>query len=101
MRRPVDPPFSISTEFGVPDSAAKFGRHAGIDYAVPSGRGVFAPVSGTVTDYVWGDYHGNVVQIFDGTYYYRMMHNTELLVSSGQLVVEGQLVAKSGATGLG
>src|SRR4051794_3062868 len=100
MRRPVDPPYSITTEFNEPDSNAKFGRHSGVDYAVPEGRGVFAPISGTVTDYTWSEYHGNVVQIYDGQFYHRMMHNSRLAVSPGQLVVEGQLVAYSGTTGL-
>jgi hypothetical protein len=102
MRRPVDNPYWISTEFGVPDSGALFGKHAGVDYAVEVGRSVHAPVSGTVTSYTYGPYHGNVVQIKgDDGRYHRLMHNSRLLVSPGQRVSEGQEVAKSGATGLG
>jgi hypothetical protein len=102
MRRPVDEPYAITTEFGVPDSAALYGRHSGVDYAKGTGSSVFAPVTGVVTDYVYGPYHGNVVQILaDDGKFHRLMHNSKLLVSPGQRVSEGQEVAKSGATGQG
>jgi murein DD-endopeptidase MepM/ murein hydrolase activator NlpD len=101
MRLPLNGNPVISTQFGVPDARAKFGRHAGIDYAVEIDTNVYAPVDGLVTSYTWGDYHGHVVQIFDGKYYHRLMHNSKLLVEPGQRIKEGQLVAKSGATGLG
>lgn len=102
MRRPVNNPYAITTEFGVQDGAARFGRHAGVDYAKATGSDVFAPVSGVITDYTWGQYHGLTVQIKgDDGRYHRMMHNSRLLVSPGQRVSEGQLVAKSGATGQG
>lgn len=102
MRRPVNSPYWISTEFGVKDTAAMFGKHAGVDYAVGIGTSIFAPVSGTVTSYTWGLYHGNVVQIkADDGRYHRLLHNSRVLVTPGQRVSEGQEVAKSGATGLG
>ena len=45
MRRPVNEPFTITTEFGTPDSYAKFGYHSGVDYAVPTWHGsIYAPV---------------------------------------------------------
>lgn len=100
-RRPVNAPYSISSEFGVPDSRAKFGYHAGVDYAIPTGRDILAPIAGTVTDYRWGTYHGNVIQIFDGQFYHRLMHNSALIAPVGSKVSEGQVVAKSGATGQG
>ena len=91
MRRPVNNPYWISNEFGVPDSAARFGKHAGVDYAVNTGSPVYAPVAGKVTDYTWGPYHGNTVQILaDDGKYHRLMHNSRLLVSPGQRVYEGQ-----------
>lgn len=101
MRVPLNEPYTITNDFGVPDSRAAFGRHAGIDYGVATGRTVYAPMSGRVTDYVWGRYHGNTVQIFDGQNYHRLMHNSQLLVSPGQNVAEGTAIAKSGATGEG
>lgn len=100
-RRPLNQPYTITQEFGVPDSRAKFDRHAGVDYGIPVGREIYAPTSGTVTDYTYGQYHGNVVQIYDGRYYYRMMHLSQRLVQPGTKVTEGQLIGKSGATGQG
>ena len=100
MRRPVNEPFTITTEFGTPDSYAKFGYHSGVDYAVPTGTAVYAPVRGTV---VFADFHpirGNMVCIFDGQHYHRLMHNSQLLVSQGQQVAEGVQVSLSGSTGL-
>ena len=98
MRIPVNQPFSITTPFGVPDSNAKFGYHSGIDYGVPSGRTVYAPASGTLTNVV-SPTGGNMVVIFDGTYYHRLMHNSSFSRGNGH-VDEGNEVAKSGTTGL-
>lgn len=47
MRRPVNSPFTITTEFGVLDSYAKFGRHSGVDYAVPLNRPIYASIGST------------------------------------------------------
>lgn len=102
-RRPVNAPYSISGSFGeYYGAAAKFLYHSGVDYALPTGREVYAPIGGTVTAYTWAQFHGNVVQIKgDDGLHHRLMHNSQLLVSPGQRVNEGQLVAKSGATGDG
>lgn len=99
MRRPVNAPYTITTEFGVKDSYALFGRHSGVDYAVPKGRPVYAPASGTVQNVV-SDTGGNMVVIFDGQFYHRLMHNSSFSVKNGSRVVEGQEVAKAGSTGL-
>lgn len=104
MRIPVNQPYSTtqSIPFGSPDSAARFGKHAGIDYAVKVGSNVYASVSGVVTSYIYGQFHGNVVEIHgDDGKFYHMLHNSELLVKPGQRVSEGELVSKSGATGEG
>lgn len=102
MRRPVIQPYTISGSYGDDyGSASKFRYHSGVDYAFPSGREIYAPISGTVSGYTWGRFHGHTVQIFDGAFYHRMMHNSQLRVSPGQRVTEGQLVAISGTTGQG
>ena len=101
MRKPVNGDPRISTQFAVADSLAKFGKHSGIDYAVGPGTELFAPEDGTVTDHVFETYQGNVVQIKSGANFHRLMHCSDILVSPGQKVVEGQLVARSGATGKG
>lgn len=100
MRRPVDVPYTITTEFGEPSSYSLYGKHSGVDYAVPTGRAVYAPVAGKV---VYARNHrvrGMQVVIFDGQYYHRLMHNSQFRVTEGQQVSEGQVVALSGSTGL-
>lgn len=99
MRRPVDQPYTITTEFGVPDSYAKFGRHSGVDYAKGTGSNVYAPTSGTLTQVV-SPTGGNMVVIRDNQgFYHRLMHNSQFIKPNGG-VSEGELVAKSGTTGL-
>ncbi|MGU8264255.1 phage tail spike protein [Clostridium perfringens] len=75
--------------------------HSGTDFGVPVGTPVRASKSGTVIkkaelDYSYGYHlfidHGNgLVTIY--------AHNSELLVSEGQHVTAGQIIAKSGNTG--
>lgn len=98
MRIPVNQPYVITTAFGVPDSNAKFGFHSGIDYAVPLGRPVYAPASGSLKNIV-SPTGGNMVQIFDGIAYHRLMHNRVFSRNDGQ-VNEGDQVAEAGSTGL-
>ncbi|WP_425862539.1 peptidoglycan DD-metalloendopeptidase family protein [Arthrobacter sp. TWP1-1] len=81
--------------------------HTGIDFGAACGTPVYAPADGTVqlagqTTVVWGG--GNVLWISHGvvqgnalmTVFY---HNSSVLVSAGQSVKRGQLVAYSGSTG--
>lgn len=81
--------------------------HTGIDFGAPCGTPIYAPADGTVTlagqtTVVWGG--GNVLWISHGviqgnalmTVFY---HNSSVLVSQGQSVKRGQLVAYSGSTG--
>ena len=98
MQRPVNAPYTITTEFGVPDSYAKFGYHSGVDYAVNLGRPVYAVVSGQLQNIV-SPTGGNMVVIFDGTYWHRLMHNNSFSRSNGW-VNEGDQVALAGTTGL-
>ncbi|WP_231497303.1 M23 family metallopeptidase [Arthrobacter sp. MA-N2] len=79
--------------------------HTGIDFGAPCGTPVYAAAAGTVFSAGWGnDGGGNRVKISHGvingdsltTVYY---HNTTVVVSSGQQVSQGQLIAYSGTTG--
>lgn len=97
-RIPLDQPYTITTGFGVPDSNAKFGKHSGIDYAAPTGRQVFAPTSGSLSNIV-SPTGGNMVVIYDGQYYHRLMHNSSFSRGNGH-VDEGNEVARIGTTGL-
>lgn len=99
MRRPVNSPYTITTEFGVKDSYALFGYHSGVDYAVPSGRAIYAPTKGVVSNIV-SNTGGNMVVIYDGQFYHRLMHNSRFSVPNGAHVYEGQKVAEAGTTGL-
>lgn len=98
MRYPVNQPFQVTTQFGVRDSNAKFGYHSGLDFAVPLNRAVYAPVSGELKN-VLSPTGGNMVVIFDGQYYHRLMHNNSFVRDNGP-VNEGEVVAKAGTTGL-
>ena len=79
--------------------------HTGIDFGAACGTPVFAPAAGTVYSAGWGnDGGGNHVKISHGvvqgnsltTIFY---HNTSVVVSAGQQVSQGQLIAYSGTTG--
>lgn len=77
------------------------GYHGGIDFPVSTGSNVYAAASGTVIlvkylTYSYGRYvmidHGNGLS----TLY---AHNSSILVSVGDTVSAGQVIAKSGSTG--
>jgi murein DD-endopeptidase MepM/ murein hydrolase activator NlpD len=79
--------------------------HTGIDFGAPCGTPVYAPAAGTVFSAGWAnDGGGNNVKISHGvvqgnsltTIFY---HNTSVVVSVGQQVSQGQLIAYSGTTG--
>ena len=99
MRRPITGSPKITTKFGVKDSYAKFGRHSGIDYSLPTGTPIYAPTSGKLTNVI-SKTGGNMVVIQDGKYIHRLMHNSKFLVKSGSKVKEGDKIALSGNTGL-
>lgn len=80
---------------------ARWGRmHNGIDIGAPVGTPVYASDDGVVTCSEYKNSFGNIVKIDHGngyeTYY---AHNSELLVSVGQTVEKGELIAKVGSTG--
>lgn len=80
-----------------------YSGHRGVDIYAAIGTPIYAAENGVVTSSVWagnGDDRGNYV-IIQGdsgytTYYY---HNSELLVSAGQRVTAGDMIAYSGMTG--
>lgn len=75
--------------------------HSGIDLAVPSGTPVKAADSGKVLISGWNGGYGYFVAIDHGkgisTAY---GHNSRLLVKEGDIVIKGEVIAKSGSTGL-
>lgn len=77
-----------------------YSGHTGIDLGGAVGTAIYAYRSGTVIFAGWGTGYGLHVKIDHGdgmvTYY---AHASELLVSPGQYVEEGQMIAKIGLTG--
>lgn len=86
----------VTSRFG-----ARWGRtHTGIDVGAPTGTSIKAAAGGTVIFSGWKGTLGKLVVVSHGngvqTYY---AHCSSLLVSSGQTVSAGQLIAKVGNTG--
>ncbi|MCL1808966.1 MAG: M23 family metallopeptidase [Clostridiales bacterium] len=75
--------------------------HTGIDIAAPTGTSVVAANAGSVIKAGWNDSYGYMVMIDHGggivTLY---AHNSSLLVKTGDIVVTGDKIAKSGSTGM-
>ena len=76
-------------------------NHNGLDTAVPEGTGVIAVKSGTVTEVRTSATYGKVLE-YETKDGYRVMyaHLSKVLVKQGEEIKQGQVVAKSGNTGL-
>ncbi|WP_105969876.1 M23 family metallopeptidase [Streptomyces geranii] len=91
---------TIGTAYHVAGSMWSSGYHTGVDFVVPTGTSLKAVGAGTVVSAGWGGAYGNqvVIKLADG-YYAQYAHLSQLSVSAGQTVTEGQQVGFSGATG--
>lgn len=92
----------ISSGYGFRNSPGGIGStyHEGIDIASDYGVPVEATASGTVTQAGWVDGYGYLVEIkHDGGIVTRYGHNSALLVTVGQQVEQGTVVALVGSTG--
>ena len=91
---------TITSNFGGRYLYGRYDYHLGIDIACPTGTAVKAADGGTVTKAGWNGSYGYLVAIRHDngmvTYY---GHNSSILVSVGQKVYQGQIIARSGATG--
>lgn len=99
--RPVEGAF-ISSGFGVRHDPFEGGHawHEGIDFAGDAGSDVKATAGGIVVYSGRQSGYGNLVEISHGDgMTTRYGHNQELLVSVGDIVSKGQIVAKMGSTG--
>jgi len=76
-------------------------NHNGLDIAVAEGTDVIAVKSGTVTEVRTSATYGKVLQ-YETTDGYTVMyaHLSEVLVKEGEEIWQGEVVAKSGNTGL-
>jgi murein DD-endopeptidase MepM/ murein hydrolase activator NlpD len=77
-------------------------NHKGVDLGIPRGTSVVAMRDGTVTKAGWGTGYGNVIYIkHDEGYETRYAHLTSFNVRPGTKVKQGQVIGKSGNTGVG
>lgn len=90
---------TITSRFGA-GSSIRRSAHTGLDIAAPTGTTVVAAASGTVTFSGYKGSYGNMIVISHGngvqTYY---GHCSQLYVSAGTKVSQGQKIAAVGSTG--
>ena len=94
---------AFTSGYGVRSDPFKGGAamHAGIDLSGPIGTPIYATADGTVTDagYNNGGY-GNLIKVDHGRgIETRYGHLSAILVSAGQRITRGQLIARMGSTG--
>jgi len=74
--------------------------HSGVDLAAPGGTNILAATDGTVKMAGWNGGYGNCVVIDHGGGVSTLYgHASKLLVSKGEKVTRGQVIAKVGTTG--
>ncbi len=104
FRVPVDHYTKISSPFGTRrsyDGGPFTSYHEGTDFAVPAGTPVYAPADGVVVIAEPLSVRGNAVVIDHGWGIYSgLYHLSEIKVTPGQTVKQGDLVGLSGNTGL-
>ncbi len=85
----------VSSKFG-----SRGGSHKGYDIAAPYGSPVYAIKSGVVLNSVYRRDYGNMILIDHGDGIQSLYaHNSKLLVSIGDIVTTGQIIAQVGSTG--
>ncbi len=91
---------TITSYFGSRYIFGSYSYHSGIDIACSYGTSIKAADGGTVTFAGYQGSYGYLVIIThdngNQTYY---AHNSSLLVSAGDKVYQGQVIAKAGSTG--
>ena len=99
---PVPGYYRISSDY-VDRTSPIFGTaefHTGIDIPASYGEDVVAAADGVVITAGWVRGYGNTVMISHGSGIVTLYgHNSSLVVSNGQSVKKGQVVAKVGSTG--
>ena len=95
---------AISSGFGwrsSPFVRGQVGFHKGIDIVAPTGTPVYATQAGRVVIAGWSNVYGRMVMLDHGAGWTTIYgHNSRLVVSVGDDVVQGQLLAYSGSTGM-
>ena len=93
---------TITSYFGTRSDpiTGEISTHGGTDIAAPQGTPILAAAYGTVVAATWHNGYGYYVKIkHNNTYSTLYGHCSELRVSAGQKVKQGQLIAKVGSTG--
>jgi len=94
---------TVYTYFGyrIPPTAGASSYHKGLDIGGREGTNVVAVLSGTVVTATYSSSGGNYVVIDHGNgVQTRYLHNSKLLVSVGQKVTQGDVIALCGSTGI-
>lgn len=92
----------ITSNFGSRTSPTEgaSSNHKGIDIGAPTGTNIVASAAGTVVVSTYSYSAGNYVMVNHGGGVYTVyMHASKLLVSVGDTVKQGQVIAKVGSTG--
>jgi len=91
---------TITSKFGGRNLWGQYNFHLGIDIACRSGTSIKAADGGTVIKAGWSGSYGKLVAIrHDNGYVTYYAHNSQLLVSVGDKVYQGQIIARAGSTG--
>jgi murein DD-endopeptidase MepM/ murein hydrolase activator NlpD len=98
---PASPaPGAVGTGYGATGDMWGGGKHTGNDYPQPVGTPVYASLDGIVINTNPGADYGKTVELDHGDGYQTLYgHLSEVLVSVGQKVTKGTIIAKSGDTG--
>lgn len=103
FRWPCPSSTRVTSDYGTrvsPMSGAS-SNHKGIDIGSSAGADIIAAADGTVTAASYSSAAGNYVMIDHGGGLYTVyMHASSLLVSPGQTVSAGDVIAKVGSTGI-
>lgn len=103
LRWPTHKQYRISSPFNANRLHPITGHpapHNGVDLATPSGTEVLATGDGVVTRVATHKYAGKYVVIdYTGPYSSRFLHLSKILVTKGQKIKRGQVIALSGNTG--
>ncbi len=73
--------------------------HTGIDIGAAQGSNILAADSGVVWFSGYGRTQGYYIIVYHGNYWTLYLHNSVNLVSQGQKVMQGEVIARVGSTG--
>ena len=92
---------TLSSRFGSRSASVGSTNHKGIDITGRTGDPIYAADGGEVVFSDWSRSFGYMIQIrHDNGHITLYAHNSELLVSLGERVAQGQQIALMGATGI-